>query len=154
MEDPEATRARLARLAWLLDSALPIPGLPLRFGLDAVLGLIPGFGDAAGVLLSAYIVREAARLGVPRATLWRMTLNVAIEGILGAVPLLGDLFDVAWQANRRNVALLDVWLADPRRMVRDNRRFVWLIIAVVVLLAVAGAACTYLIIHALIQLFR
>src|SRR5687767_7792816 len=98
MEDVDAVRRRLARLAWLLDSAIPLPGTRFRIGIDAIIGLIPGLGDLAGVLLSSYIVREAARIGAPPSVLTRMAFNVAVEGLVGIVPFAGDVFDAVWKA--------------------------------------------------------
>lgn len=97
---------RLDRLATLLDTAFVIPGTNIRFGADALIGLAPGIGDSVTTALAAYIVYEAHRLGVPRRVLIRMIGNVAIDGIVGAVPVFGDLFDVAFRANRRNVRIL------------------------------------------------
>ncbi|RPJ84016.1 MAG: DUF4112 domain-containing protein [Acidobacteria bacterium] len=97
----------LRRWASLLDSAFGIPGTGIRFGLDAVIGLVPGLGDAVGGLFSAVLVLQGFRMGVPRIVLARMVSNVALEVLAGAVPFLGDLFDVAWKANLRNVKLLD-----------------------------------------------
>jgi uncharacterized protein DUF4112 len=97
---------RLDFLATLLDSAILIPGTNIRFGADAVIGLVPGIGDAVTTALSAWIVYEAHRLGVPRRMLARMIGNVALDGLFGAVPLIGDVFDVMWRANRRNLRLL------------------------------------------------
>ena len=77
MDEVQAVRQRLARLAWLLDNSIAIPGLRFRIGLDAIIGLIPGLGDVVGVLFSSYIVREAARIGVPPSVLVRMAFNVA-----------------------------------------------------------------------------
>ncbi|GJE41804.1 DUF4112 domain-containing protein [Methylobacterium soli] len=102
----EASLARLEKLAHLLDSAFLIPGTNRRVGIDAVIGLVPIVGDFAGMLMSSYILYEARRLGVPRWLLARMALNVAFDGMVGAVPLAGDLFDAAFKANRRNVRLL------------------------------------------------
>ena len=105
----DSRRAALERLEWLamvLDSALLIPGTNLRFGADAVIGLVPGIGDAITTAVSAYIVYEARRLGVPRHLLLRMIANVAIDGMVGAIPVAGDFFDVVFRANRRNVQLL------------------------------------------------
>lgn len=99
--------ARLRRVAWMLDSALRLPGTRFRFGLNGLIGLPPGFGDAALALLSLYFVVEAARLHVPKRVLGRMLANIAVEFGLGAVPVLGDLFDMVWKANLRNVALLE-----------------------------------------------
>lgn len=91
----------------LLDSSFRIPGTQIRTGIDPVIGLIPGVGDLAGAALSTYLVAEAARLGIPRRTVARMMTNVGIETLVGAIPILGDLFDVAFRANRRNVKLLE-----------------------------------------------
>jgi hypothetical protein len=97
---------RLDRLATLLDTAFVIPGTNIRFGADALIGLAPGIGDSVTTALAAYIVYEAHQLGAPRRVLIRMIGNVAIDGIVGAVPVFGDLFDVAFRANRRNVRIL------------------------------------------------
>ena len=108
--------ARLDALANLLDTAFILPGANIRFGLDAMIGLVPGIGDAITTVMSLYIVREARELGVPRHVIGRMLANVALDGIVGAVPFLGDAFDVMWRANRRNMALLRKHLAEePRR---------------------------------------
>jgi len=103
--------ARIDALAQLLDTAFVLPGTNIRFGLDALIGLVPGIGDAITTVLSLYIVNEARELGVPKLLLARMLANVAFDGVFGAVPLVGDAFDVAFRANRRNVALLREHLA-------------------------------------------
>jgi hypothetical protein len=107
--------SRLRRLAWLLDSSIPIPGTRFSIGLDALIGLVPFIGDFIGVAFSGVILVEAARLGVGKRVLARMALNVALEGLVGLVPLAGDLFDAAWKANQRNMRLLDEWLERPPR---------------------------------------
>jgi len=98
--------ARIDTLATLLDSALVVPGTNIRFGLDAIVGLIPGIGDLVTSLVSLYIVHEARQLGAPTHLLVRMVANIAIDGIVGSAPLAGDIFDVMWRANRRNMTLL------------------------------------------------
>jgi Domain of unknown function (DUF4112) len=145
MKHPSVTwqvRERLARLAWLLDSSIPIPGTRFTIGLEALIGLFPVIGDLAGVLLSSYIVREAAALGVSRSILLRMAFNVALEGLVGMIPLAGDVFDAAYKANQRNVRLLNAWLDHPREAQRASRAFVfWLsaaLIAFLVVLCTAG----------------
>jgi hypothetical protein len=110
---PHSRRDRIERidaLATLLDTAFILPGTNVRFGLDALIGLVPGIGDAITTAMSLYIVHEARQLGVPRHLLFRMLANVALDGIVGAVPVVGDAFDVMWRANRRNVRLLQDWL--------------------------------------------
>ena len=113
-------RRRLNRLAWLLDSSIPIPGTRFSIGIDALIGLVPFIGDLVGVLLSSTILVEAARLGAGRSVLARMALNVAVEGLAGLVPLAGDVFDAAWKANQRNVRLLNQWLDQPQRAERSS----------------------------------
>ena len=98
--------ARLDALASLLDTAFLIPGTNIRFGVDALIGLVPGIGDAVTTLISLYIVSEARALGAPPLLIARMIANVALDGFVGAIPLAGDAFDVAFRANRRNMALL------------------------------------------------
>ena len=102
--------ARLSRLRWLshlLDEQFRIPGTRQRIGLDGLLGLLPGVGDTVGALLSIYVLFEAIQIGVPRATLLRMVANIALDTVVGAIPVVGDVFDVAWKANKKNVALLN-----------------------------------------------
>jgi hypothetical protein len=146
MDDIDAVRRRLARLAWLLDNSIPLPGTSYRIGLDAIIGLVPGLGDVIGVLLSSYIVREAARLGAPPSVLTRMAFNVGVEGLVGVVPFLGDVFDAAWKANARNLALLDAHFRDPRRTKKSSRLFVaGLIAALIAFIAVTGAVAFVLV---------
>lgn len=104
--DRAAARQRLERLAFLLDSALRVPGTNVRLGADALLGFVPGLGNAATTVLSAYLILEAWRLGVPVTLLARMVGNVAVDSAITAVPVLGNLADVFWRANRRNMAIL------------------------------------------------
>ena len=130
---------RLDSLSYLLDNSIRVPGTNARFGADAVIGLIPGFGDAAGALMSAYIVLQAARLGAPAASLARMLLNVGIEALFGAVPVLGDLFDAAFKANARNVAILRGELAKPGSTRRSSTAVVGaVVVALVVILGAVG----------------
>ena len=111
---PRSRRERIARLdalASLLDTVFILPGTNVRFGFDALIGLIPGIGDVITTAISLYIVHEARQLGAPAHLILRMLANVAVDGFVGAVPLVGDAFDVLWRANRRNVRLLREWLA-------------------------------------------
>jgi hypothetical protein len=137
-------RERLRKLAWLLDSSIPIPGTGLTIGLDALIGLVPVLGDLIGVLLSSYIVSEAARLGAGKSILARMAFNVAVEGLVGMVPFAGDIFDAAFKANQRNVRLLEQYLANPRRARRASRWFFALIILAMLLLVALTAGATVL----------
>lgn len=131
-ENLRRTRARIEKLAWILDESIPLPGTNRRFGLDPILGLIPGAGDLLGAMLSLYVVGEAARLGAPRKLIWKMLGNVAVEVVLGVIPVLGDLFDFVWKANSRNRQLLlehiDQQLAPPET--RANWGWVLLVILI------------------------
>ncbi len=105
--DAQARLKRLRSLAWLIDGAFKLPFLRFRFGLNSVMGLPPIAGDLALAAVSLYIVNEARLLGAPPALLTRMLANVAIETVAGSVPFVGTLFDVAFKANLRNLALIE-----------------------------------------------
>jgi Domain of unknown function (DUF4112) len=98
--------ARVTAVAKFLDSAFVIPGTNRRFGMDAVIGLVPGIGDLLSALLASYIIWEARQLGLPRWKIARMVANVAFDTALGAVPIAGDVFDVFFKANQRNVRII------------------------------------------------
>ena len=104
--DVAAEIARLDRLAELLDSRFRVPGLGWRFGLDSVVGLIPGVGDLAALGPSAYLVWQARRLGADKRTIAKMAANTGVDFVVGSVPILGDVFDAAYKANLRNIDLL------------------------------------------------
>ncbi len=112
--DPVQSRARIARVANLLDSAFVVPGTNIRIGLDPLIGLLPIAGDTVTTLLSLYVVYEAHRAGLPKSALLRMAANIAIDAGISAVPVLGDIGDIFWRANRRNLAIFDDYLARRR----------------------------------------
>ena len=124
--------ARLRRVSEYFDSAFEIPGTNYRIGLDPLLGLLPVVGDAPGAAVSAYVVAEAAAMGVPRATLARMVFNVAVDAVIGSLPVVGDAFDAAWKANVRNVRLLEARADAPDGT--PDRRFLLAVTAVVFVL--------------------
>lgn len=101
-----AALAEIERLADLLDARYRIPGTSIRFGIDAILGLLPGLGDAAAALPALYLVWRARELGLPAPLIARMLGNVGLDTLVGAIPLAGSVFDVFFKANRRNHALL------------------------------------------------
>lgn len=103
--DAETVR-RLNRFAEVLDEAFEIPGTNYRIGLDGLIGMIPGLGDTATALIASYLLFEGYRLNVPRSVLMRMAANIGIDWAVGSIPIAGDIFDVAFKANRRNVRLL------------------------------------------------
>jgi hypothetical protein len=145
---------RARALAHVLDDGIRIPVLGIRFGLDAIIGLIPGLGDFSGAILSSYVVLLGARLGAPRSVILRMIGNVAVDTVAGSVPLLGDLFDVGFKSNIRNVALLDHWIDEPGHTRAASRRMIGFTALVLALLAVAGVALTVVIVRALIIVLR
>jgi hypothetical protein len=148
-----AVRERLRRLAWLLDSSIPLPGTRFTVGIDALIGLFPVVGDLIGVVLSSFILGEAARLGVARSVLLRMALNVGIEGVVGIVPLAGDVFDAAFKANQRNVRLLEHWLDRPHKAERSSRLFAAALIGGIAIGLILLVAAGILIARWLLSLF-
>jgi hypothetical protein len=132
------TRAR--GLARLLDDLIRIPGTNVRLGLDPVIGLIPGVGDVVGGLMSTYILMIAAQEGVPASVLMRMLGNIALDSLVGVVPVVGDLFDVGVKSNRRNVDLLERYLAAPGKTKAASRGVVALILLAMVLVVVGVIA--------------
>ena len=130
----------LQSLSYLLDNAIAIPGTRFRFGLDPVLGLVPGLGDVSGVVFSAYIVLQAARWRLPAATLLRMLGNIGLDWLIGNVPLLGDLFDVGFKANARNVALLRNHVEQPGQSKAADGWVVFLVFMALGLLLVSSLA--------------
>jgi hypothetical protein len=126
---------RLKTLSRVLDSAVAIPGTRYRFGLDAIVGLVPGIGDAIGAVFALYIVFQAARMGVPKATLARMIGNVGLDTLVGEIPLLGDLFDLGFKANLKNLALIEQHVDQPlAARTQSGRLLLGLGIGLVVLL--------------------
>jgi hypothetical protein len=150
----ERRLARMRRVGWLLDNSIPVPGTRFRLGIDQLIGLVPGIGDLIGGVLSLYIIVEAHRLGAPRSLLARMGWNVALDTIVGEVPILGDLFDIGFKANVRNLALLDTYFRRPSEVRRSSR---WTLAAVVlglVLLTVGAVALAVVLVRALSGLLQ
>jgi hypothetical protein len=147
--EPADPLARARALARLLDSSVRVPGTGIRFGADAVIGLIPGLGDIGGAALAGYLVILAQRLGVPRAVVLRMLANVAVDTLGGTVPLIGDLFDVAFKSNMRNVALLERALERPAATTRTSRLMVAGTILGLTVLVGGGLVVTVLAIRAI-----
>ena len=137
----------LKRLSWLLDDLIRIPGLNWRFGLDALAGLIPGFGDTATSLASFYILASAVRYGVPKVTLLRMGLNVGIDYLVGSLPLVGDFFDAWWKSNKMNLELLSKRATVSASEARQGKLSDWLFVGVIILLlaglAIGAAALSF-----------
>ena len=123
-DDERARRdlERLRAITLLFDQAFAIPGTKWRFGLDALFGLVPGLGDIAGGLVAVYAIRVARNLGAPPAVQMHLLSNIALDALIGMVPIAGDVFDFAFKAQTRNLALLDAYAATPHRAARRSRR--------------------------------
>jgi Domain of unknown function (DUF4112) len=134
----ETQLAQLRQLSNLWDQAIGIPGTQWRIGLESIIGLLPIGGDWIGLVMSSYILFHAVKFNLPRTVMVRMVLNVLIDAIVGAVPLLGDLFDTTWKANTKNVNLLEAHLKSPIKSQKADKLALWLLfggcIAIVVLL--------------------
>ena len=121
----------LRRYAWILDSLFELPVVKVRFGLDAIAGLVPGLGDLTTPVFSTYLLLQAFRMRVPKIIMLRMIFNVGLDALVGLVPILGDLFDIGFKANMRNLALIERH-ADPfHKPTRGDYLFVWAMIAIV-----------------------
>jgi hypothetical protein len=145
---------RLRTITRVLDNAVRVPGTGIRFGLDALIGLVPGIGDAIGAIFSSFIVFHAARLGVPKSTLLRMMANVGLDTIVGEVPLLGDLFDFGWKANSRNLALLEQHLERPATARRGSKRVLLLLGAGLLVLLVGVIAVGVVVANLVLELLK
>lgn len=138
-------------LSHVLDDFIRIPGTPIRLGLDGIVGFIPGVGDVIGGIASTIIIFAAWVRGVRGIIIARMVLNVAIETVVGSIPVLGNFFDIAWRANRRNYKLLEGSIADPRRHTFTS----WLIFGVVALCVLAIAVAPALLLGwVLMRIYR
>jgi hypothetical protein len=114
---PEVVDPLVEQIAWLMDRSIPIG--PYRIGLDGILGLLPGGGDLIGALVSGVIVMRALKIGLPKSAIARMMANIAVDAVLGAVPIIGDLFDFAFKANVRNLEIFRTATARRREPLKD-----------------------------------
>ena len=126
----------LERLGWLMDDLFRIPVLVWRFGLDAIIGLVPALGDTTTSLVSLYILASAVRYRVPKITILRMGLNIAIDYVLGSVPVVGDLFDAYWKSNKMNVELLKRRAQASTIEAEKGRASDWLFVSLIILVLV------------------
>ena len=129
----------LEQLSWLMDDLFRVPVLGWRFGLDALVGLIPGFGDTATSLVSFYILVAAVRYRVPKITLLRMGLNVAFDYVVGSLPVVGDLADAWWKSNHKNMDLLKKRATVTSEEARSGRMSDWLFVGGIILGLIALA---------------
>jgi hypothetical protein len=142
--------AGLRAFVRLMDDAIAIPGTNFRIGLDAIIGLIPGVGDMAGGILSAAVIVAAARSGAPGSLVARMIGNAGLDMVLGTVPIIGDVFDAGWKANRRNLNLLERYLENPTATRRASTLLVVGAVAAIALLVVASVAAVVWLTRALL----
>ena len=131
----KAADESIEKLSWLMDNSIPIRG-KYSIGLDPIIGLIPGVGDLIGTLVSAFIVLQAHRAGVPKPTILRMLANVGIDSTVGAIPFLGDIFDFAFKANRRNLELYRASIAGAHSTKRDYGFLLLLLVGLALLIAI------------------
>ena len=149
---PSSRVEYLRRITWWMDQGLRVPGTGIRFGLDPIIGLIPGLGDAVGAILGGTILLEAMRSRASHYTLLRMSGNIALDALIGAVPLLGDLFDFGWKANTRNLHLLERHLAAPSHAHGADRKYAVLVGTVIALVTAGLVAGGILLIRAIVSL--
>ncbi len=137
----EAHVRRSLQLARVLDTSLRIPGTRIRFGLDPVLGLLPGLGDAVAALIGGFIIWSAWRAGAPALVIGRMLANVAVDAVVGSVPVAGTVFDIAFKAHRRNAQLLADWSRGPAVVERRQLRLLLVAgLSILALLATVAAS--------------
>ncbi|NEO52073.1 MAG: DUF4112 domain-containing protein [Okeania sp. SIO3B5] len=151
----QAAKVReLRKISDLLDNAVRVPGTSYSVGIDPLLGLIPGGGDFLGGLISVYIVFSGAMMGLPRETLIRMAYNIVFDYLVGIVPVLGDLFDVAWKANSKNMDIMEAHLESPKNSKSASRWFVFLLLGGLILFVIILAALGVLVISLLVQILQ
>lgn len=141
---------RLRAMARIWDDLFRLPVIGTRIGLDALIGLIPGVGDVAGAMVSAWGLVVAATLRAPISILLRMLLNIGIDAVVGVVPLVGDVFDIGWRAQRRNVALLERWIESPAK---TERASVWALAGVGLGVAALMVGTVWLAVQTVVWLF-
>ena len=139
-------------LALIMDDFLRLPGTKFRFGLDPLIGLVPGIGDTASAITSALVLFHAARNGLPKVLLARMAGNILINEVIGIVPGLGDAFSFWFKSNKRNYELLRQHLDTPRRSTTGDKIFVGALIGLVILTILLGMVATFLIFHEVAKL--
>jgi len=149
----EKTLAELHSISRLFDDAIPIPGTSYRIGIDPLLGLLPAVGDYLGAIVSAYIVIQAAQMGTSNQTLARMVGNIILDTFVGTIPLFGDLVDVAWKANTKNIKLLEKHLSEPYRARKTDWGFLGLLLGGLALVVFVISAIGFAILQAFIRSF-
>jgi len=131
---------QLRKLSDLWDRSLGIPGTKFRVGLESLFGLLPVGGDVLGIVFSVYLVIQALEFNLPKSILAKMVFNIIIDGVVGSVPIIGDIFDTTWKANTKNVNLLEAHLSDPVKSHKSERWFTTLLLGVLILMLVVITA--------------
>lgn len=144
---------RLRALSILLDESIQLPFVRYRIGLDPLIGLVPGIGDFIATGLSFFLVYEGARLGLPPKVLLKMIVNIAIEGILGTIPVAGDLFDAVWKSNVRNMRLIESSF-NPKHRERSGGSILLTVVVIFLGLFVTMMGCLLLIFKGFAALFQ
>jgi hypothetical protein len=140
-------------IAFIMDEVIRVPGTKFRFGLDPLIGLVPGIGDTSSALVSAFALIQAVRLGVPRILLMRMGLNILVNEIIGVVPVVGDAFSFWFKSNARNYEILKTHRLGSSLPRRGDWLFVIGILLLLVVIVCAGIAISFLILGAMARLF-
>lgn len=148
-KDPTPRFRGLNFIASLMDNRFRIPGTNIRFGLDAVIGLVPGIGDLVSFLISGYLISSASKKGASGYVQSRMILNVAIDTIIGAIPVLGDIFDVAFKSNQRNVRLLEQHFKEGKHQGKAGK----VVVPVIIVLAALFAGFVWLCYKIIVWIF-
>jgi hypothetical protein len=152
---PARVEKSLERLGWLMDDLFRVPVLGWRFGLDALIGLVPGLGDTTTSLVSFYILAAAVRYRVPKITLLRMGLNIGLDYVIGSLPLVGDFADAWWKSNRKNVELLQKRATVSAEEARSGRASDWLFVGgLIVGLTALAVASAFISLYLLYRLFE
>jgi hypothetical protein len=144
----------LRKLSDLWDRSVGVPGTKFRVGLESLIGLLPIGGDVIGIILSVYILFQAIQFRLPLTILVRMLFNIILDGAVGSIPILGDLFDTTWKANTRNVNLLEAHLRDPVRSKQTNQWFLFLLLTVLIVVLVCFVAISIMVVWLVWILFH
>jgi uncharacterized protein DUF4112 len=149
--DKDRRLTALRRAKQFLDEAYRVPGTNIRFGWDAIIGLIPWVGDLTTALMACGIIVQAHQMRVPRVMQLRMILNVAVDVLVGLVPGLGDVADIFWKSNTKNFVLLERYAVPNARPTPGDWVFVTTAVSAVVLIAIAPLLMVYWIVHSMVQ---
>ena len=139
-------------LAYIMDEVVRVPGTKFRFGLDPLIGLVPGIGDTSSALVSAFALVQAVRLGVPKVLLMRMALNILVNEVIGVIPIIGDAFSFWFKSNARNYEIIKTHRLGPSMPRRSDWLFVIAVLVLLVVIVCAGIAISFLILGAIVRL--